>query len=125
MNGPETMRTASLLEAFEEHIDAIKTRDIDRFAATLAHDDAHLVGADGSVIDGRENAIAAHRDWFMNDTWTFDPEIVWTREETGAAWVLTRVTYRESGTKHFMLMFLFVQENGEWRLVYDQNTPIP
>ncbi len=119
------MRSASLLEAFEEHIDAIKTRDIDRFAATLANDDVHLVGADGAVIEGRENAIAAHRDWFMNDAWTFDPEIVWTREETGAAWVLTRVTYRESGTKHFMLMFLFVQENGEWRLVYDQNTPIP
>jgi len=37
-----------------------------------------------------------------------------------------RVTYREAqGSKQFPLLFLFVQESGEWRLVYDQNTPIP
>jgi len=125
MNGQEAMRTATFLEAFEEHIDAIKTRDIDRFAATLARDEVRLVGGDGSVIEGHEIAVAAHREWFMNDAWTFEPEILWTREEAGAAWALTRVTYRESGTKHFLLLFLFVQEDGEWRLVYDQNTPIP
>lgn len=115
----------SFLEALEEHIDAIRMRDIDRFAATLA-DDVRLVGGEGGVIEGRENAVAAHRDWFMDDRWTFEPEILWTREEAGAAWALTRVTYREAeNTKLFMLLFLFVEEDGEWRLVYDQNTPIP
>jgi uncharacterized protein (TIGR02246 family) len=119
------MRTATLLEALEEHIDAIRERDIDRFAATLAKDDVRLVGGDGTTIEGRENAVAAHREWFMDDRWTFDPEILWTREEAGAAWALTRVNYREAQTsKQFLLLFLFVQEDGEWRLVYDQNTPI-
>jgi ketosteroid isomerase-like protein len=120
------MRTVTFIEALEEHIDAIRERDIDRFAATLASNDVRLVGGDGSILEGRENAVAAHRDWFMDDRWTFDPEIVWTREEAGAAWALTRVEYREDdASKHFLLLFLFVQENGEWRLVYDQNTPIP
>lgn len=120
------MRTATLLEALEEHLDAITTRDIDRFAATLAREDVHFVGGEGRVIEGRENAIAAHRDWFMNDAWRFSPEILWTREEAGAAWALTRVTYREAAAqRQFLLLFLFVQEDGEWRLVYDQNTPIP
>lgn len=120
------MRTGSLLEALEEHLEAIRIRDLDRFAATLAHDDVRLVGGDGHVIEGRENAVAAHRDWFMDDRWTFDPEILWTREEAGAAWALTRVTYREADAeRRFMLLFLFVDESGEWRLVYDQNTPIP
>ncbi len=116
----------SVLEAFEEHLDAMAERDIDRFAATLAKEDVRFVGADGLVIEGRENVVAAHREWFMDDRWTFQPEILWTREEPGAAWVLTRVTYREPDTtRQFLLMFLFVQEHGEWRLVYDQNTPIP
>lgn len=121
-----TMRTATFLEALEEHIDAIRERDIDRFAATLAKDDVHFVGGEGGIIEGRENAVAAHREWFMDDRWTFEPEILWTREEAGAAWALTRVSYREAeNRKHFLLFLLFVQEDGEWRLVYDQNTPIP
>ena len=115
----------SLLETLEEHIEAITTRDIDRFAATLAQDDVRLAGVDGSIIEGRENAVAAHRDWFMDDRWTFEPEILWMREEAGAAWALTRVDYREADAKkQFLLLFLFVQEDGEWRLVYDQNTPV-
>lgn len=116
----------SVLEALEEHIEAIISRDIDRFAATLAHDEVRFVGGDGRIIDGRENVVAAHRDWFMDDSWTFRPEILWTREEPGAAWALTRVTYEESESeRQFLLLFLFVDENGEWRVVYDQNTPIP
>jgi hypothetical protein len=61
----------------------------------------------------------------MDDRWTFDPEILWTREEASAAWALMRVTYREAqNSKQFLLFFLFVQESGAWRLLYDQNTPI-
>jgi ketosteroid isomerase-like protein len=115
----------SLLEALEEHLEAVSERDIDRFAATLAADDVRFVGGNGRIIDGRDNVIAAHRDWFMNDGWRFDPEILWTREESGAAWALTRVQYSENGTtRMFLLLFLFVDEDGNWRVVYDQNTPI-
>jgi ketosteroid isomerase-like protein len=125
MNASDLRRGMSFLEALEEHLDAIRMRDIDRFDATLAKDDVRFVGGDGRIIEGRENAVAAHRDWFMDDRWTFDPEILWTREEAGAAWALTRVTYRErESERQFLLLFLFVQEQGEWRLVYDQNTPI-
>jgi ketosteroid isomerase-like protein len=116
----------SFLEALEEHLEAIRLRDIDRFASTLAHEDVRFVGGDGRIIEGREKAVAAHRDWFMDDGWTFEPEMLWTREERETAWALTRVTYRErQSERRFLLLFLFVQEQGEWRLVYDQNTPIP
>lgn len=117
--------TVTLLEALEEHVEAIKMRDIDRFAATLAADDVRFVGGDGRIIEGPENVVAAHRDWFMDEGWTFDPELLWTREEASAAWALMRVTYREAqGSKQFLLLFLFVQESGAWRLLYDQNTPV-
>jgi len=48
----EEMTTPTILEAIEEHIDAIKMRDIDRFAATLAADDVRFVGGDGRIIGG-------------------------------------------------------------------------
>jgi len=114
-----------LLEALQEHIDAITERDIDRFAATLAQNDVRFVGGDGRIIEGSENVVAAHRDWFMNDNWTFEPEILWTREEATAGWALTRVRYSEGGNaRQFLLLFLFINEGANWRLVYDQNTPI-
>jgi hypothetical protein len=61
----------------------------------------------------------------MNDGWTFEPEILWTREERGAGWALTRVHYGENAeSRDFLLLFLFIDEDGAWKLVYDQNTPI-
>jgi ketosteroid isomerase-like protein len=119
-------KATSLLEALDDHVESITLRDIDRFAATLAQDDVRFVGSDGRVIDGKDNVVAAHREWFMNENWTFEPEILWTREEAGAGWALTRVHYTENGnSRDFLLLFLFVDENGGWKLLYDQNTPIP
>lgn len=85
-----------------------------------------FVGSDGAVLDGRENVIAAHRDWFMNEDWRFRPEIVWTREEDGAGFALTRVQYtvRDKRERDFLLLFIFVDEDGAWKLIYDQSTTI-
>jgi hypothetical protein len=56
-------------------LEAIRTRDIDLFAPTLALTDVRFVGGDGRITEGRENVIAAHRDWFATEGWTFVPEI--------------------------------------------------
>jgi hypothetical protein len=115
----------SFLEALTEHLDAIATRDIDRFAATLSGSDVRLAGGDGKLIEGFENAVAAHREWFAADDWTFEPEILRTREEAGAAWALTRVRYVEKSQERFFLLFLlFAAEDSGWMLVYDQSTPV-
>jgi len=115
----------TFIEALTDHIEAIQERDIDRFAATIANDDVRFVGGDGSTIEGRENGIEAHRGWFASDDWTFDPEVLWTREGNDIALALTRVSYRErDAAKKFMLLFAFVREDGGWKFLYDQNTPI-
>lgn len=120
------MEQQSFIEALTEHIDAINERDVDRFAGTLARDDVRFVGGDGSVIVGRENAIEAHRGWFSSDDWTFEPQVLWTREEGDLALALTRVDYREKDVqRQFMLLFAFVREPDGWKLLLDQNTPIP
>lgn len=116
---------ASVLEALEDHLEAIGERDIDRFAASLAQDDVRFVGGDGSILEGKEIIVAAHRDWFAASDWQFVPEILSTREESGAAWALTRVRYTEKGTARiFLLLFILTSEAGAWRIAYDQSTPI-
>ncbi|MFN2449576.1 MAG: nuclear transport factor 2 family protein [Candidatus Baltobacteraceae bacterium] len=116
----------TFLEALTEHLDAVRERDIDRFAQTLAGQGVQFIGGDGTLLEGKENVVAAHREWFMNEHWTFDPEIVSTREEAGASFALLRVTYTEQGQrKEFWLSFGFVEEDGAWKVLCDQNTPIP
>ncbi len=115
----------SLSEALQDHFEAIAERDIDRFSATLSADDLRLVGGEGRIIHGRDNAVAAHRDWFADARWTFEPEILWMREEATAGWVLTRVRYTDAeNERQFLLLLIFMNEDGAWKLVYDQNTPI-
>jgi ketosteroid isomerase-like protein len=113
------------MEAFTDHITAITERDIDLFAATLSRDDLRFVGADGSILDGYENVVAAHRDWFANEDWTFDPMVVWMRETRQMALIATWVRYVEKGAERaFVLTFGLVREPQHgWKIVFDQNTP--
>lgn len=77
------------------------------------------------MLEGKENVVAAHREWFMDGDWRFEPEILWTREEAGSGFALTRVRYTENDrTREFLLLFIFVDEGDGWKLLYDQNTPI-
>jgi len=115
----------TFLDALTEHLDAIDQRDIDRFAATLAANDVRFVGGNGAILEGRENVVEAHRAWFASDDWTFEPQILWTREQSDSGIALTRVDYSENGTSRtFLLLFIFVRENNDWKMVFDQNTPV-
>lgn len=127
MDDLQAARTpVGFLDALTEHLESIAERDIDRFAATISDDDdVRLIGAGGEITIGRENAVAAHREWFMSDGWSFSPEVVWTRENAESGWALARVTYRQGDDRSiFWLLLLFVAEAGTWRLIYDQATPI-
>ena len=117
-------RQSGFTEALNEHLDAISSRDIDRFSRTL-HRDVRLIGPTGSVIHGHDDAVAAHRGWFIEGGWVFEPSIVWTQEREGAAWALTSIRYTTAGEglTRFLLFLLFVQDGGDWKLIYDQNTP--
>jgi len=115
----------TFLDALTEHLDAIDQRDIDRFAATLATDDVRFIGGDGRIIEGRENAVQAHQGWFAGEGWTFEPQILWTLEQRDTGLALTRVEYSENGnSRTFLLLFVFVRENNDWKMLYDQNTPV-
>lgn len=116
-------RQSTFDQALREHLDAISERDIDRFAHTLHHD-VRLIGPTGSIIHGYDDAVAAHRGWFIEGGWVFQPSVLWTEERDGAAWALTDIRYSTAqGLTRFLLFLLFVREGDDWKLMYDQNTP--
>ncbi len=121
----DVFRGPAFSDALAEHLAAIAVRDAERFAATVSTRDVRLVGGDGSIIEGHANVVAAHRGWFAQAGWTFEPEILWMREVDGCGWALTRVRYTEADSlRTFLLFLLFALEEDGWRLVFDQNTPL-
>ena len=115
-------------EALDEHLRALRSRDPDRFAATLG-DDVTVVDGKGAITRGTPSVLRSHAEWFgAAERWTFDYDVVLTREFGDAAFALLRVTYRhtaESPPARFLLSLVFARDaSGAWRFVYDQNTPL-
>jgi len=116
------------LAGLEEHLAALRARDIERFAATLSRDPAaRVIAPDGSQTVGYDAIREAHRSWFLADAaWSFVPTVVFARSNADFGFALLAVAYEEAGSSsNFFLSLVFAREDGTWRLLYDQNTPLP
>lgn len=114
------------LAALDRHLAAVADRNIDAFTPTVgAH--VRLVGTSGTIIDGYDAAVAAHREWFASGDWHLDAsDRVFASSDGNVGWALVRVRLiRDVGTDHFNLFLLFAREgDGVWRLQYDQGTTV-
>jgi len=121
-------RVAVFRDALGEHLGALRARDAERFGATLG-DDVVVVDGTGAVKRGTAEVLRSHAEWFsMPDPWTFDYEIVLTRETPGSGLALLDVTYRhtpDAEPARFLLSLVFERDAaGAFKFVYDQNTPL-
>ena len=85
------------LQVLEEHLDAIRDRDVGRLAATVAIDELILVTADGEVIADGERFLDLHREWFASPGWTLDAHLLRARDVGGVAICVLRLEYRPRG----------------------------
>ncbi len=121
-------RATAFRAALDEHLSALQARDAGRFAATLGSD-ATVVDGRGAVTRGTDAVLRSHADWFaMPDPWTFDYALVLTRETATSGLALLDVTYRhtpDAAASRFLLSLVFERDDdGVFRFVYDQNTPL-
>lgn len=134
--GPETpsASTAPSLQAtLDAHLAAINARDLDALLATVTTgDELTLILPNGKVLETREEYRRLHVEWFAEDGWRMQFEPVQLRElgDVGVALVKYRSQERQADGTHLtrreaLLSLVFARQNGEWRLVYDQNTVIP
>jgi ketosteroid isomerase-like protein len=117
--------TASFDAALEAHFDAIQSRDLDAFEATVTHEsEMTLIFPDGEILTTREAVIDLHREWFADRSWTWEPEIIATTVGSDLAYALLRYTYTDDAApRQNWLSLVFRLEDDVWRLVRDQNTP--
>lgn len=114
----------------ERHITAIEARNLNEIEATItAGEDLLLILPSGKMSRTRADYMTFHRSLFGNDQWamTFEPVHLQTTGDYGHA--LYRVTFDGDGAgpaspSPAFLSLGFRLENGEWRLVHDQNTAI-
>lgn len=114
--------------ALAEHLEALQSRDIERFSATVG-DDVCVVDGRGSVMRGRPSVLQSHAQWFASaDPWTFNYTVALRPDLGDAGLALIDVTYRQTPAAHagrFLLSLVFERSNdGTWQCVFDQNIPL-
>jgi ketosteroid isomerase-like protein len=118
--------------ALETHLAAISGRNLDALLPTLTRGNAlTLLAPDGKKLDTRQQFVDLHRGWFASkDEGKWEGEIVRVIETPALSQALVRYRYssRQPDGKlrisENWLTLTFALEDGGWRLVFDQNTPI-
>jgi ketosteroid isomerase-like protein len=116
----------------DAHLGAIVARDLRALLPTLTTGEAlTMIAPNGYRFDTRTQYVDFHRKWFASkDEGKLEFEVVRVIESPALAHVLLRYRYRakdQQGKAQTTLAWLaltFALENGAWRLVFDQNTPI-
>lgn len=132
---PETVPVETpappLRDAVETHLAAIPARDLDALLATVTTgNELTLIFPDGEKLDTRQQFVDFHKQWFDDDSWKFQSEIVDLIEAPTLGRALVRYRYdatNEDGSPRSNTSWLaltFALEQGQWRPVFDQNTRI-
>jgi ketosteroid isomerase-like protein len=125
---PAPAIAATFRDALGEHLAALQARDVERFAATLGAD-VVVVDGSGAISRGTDAVLRSHAEWFAApEPWTFDYEILFTRETPSSGLALIDATYRhtpDAEPARFLLSLVFERDaDGAFKFVYDQNTPL-
>lgn len=116
-------------ETVKRHMAAVPGRDMDVLVDTITTGETLLlIFPDGTTFTTRTEFLDFHREWFAETSWTFTSEILSLDERAGYGKALTRYAFDPDGPqgetppRSSLLTLGFALENGQWRLVHDQNT---
>ncbi len=114
--------------ALEAHLATIASRDLEGFEKTLTGDgDLNVIFPNGVLLPTNKDVMDFHEQWFADTDWVMEPEIVKVIEGGDMATALLKYRYRDTAdgeARSNWLVLVFQVEDGEWKLVHDQNTRI-
>jgi hypothetical protein len=121
----------SFQDDLETHLQAVCDRDIDTLEASLSKDSSiTLILPNGALRETKEDFIEFHESWFEDQDWSITHEIVSTKESTSSAHAIVQSMFKdkdEDGKDYevnMLISFMFVREDGLWKMGHCQNTVV-
>lgn len=114
--------------AIQNHLDSIANRDIEAFKSHITKENTlYTIVQNGHAFKTPEEIVAIHEDWFKDDSWIWEGEVIHkvVGEDVGMA--LIKYDYRpkaEDAPVSTWLLYVLQIQDGEWRIVHDQNTSL-
>lgn len=116
----------SLDESIQTQLTALDKRDLAAYMQIIpAREDQLVILPDGSTWATRSEIEQGHKEWFKDETWVFNRELVRKdpREHWGVVVYHVTVDRPDAPGKPFLLSMMFAPEaDGCWYLQHDQNT---
>lgn len=87
----------------------------------------YTIVQNGHAFTTPEEIIAIHEEWFKDSNWIWEGEVVHKIVGTDMGMALVKYNYRakvEDTSLSTWLVYVLRIEDGEWRIVHDQNTSL-
>ena len=114
--------------ALQRHFEAISNRDIEAFKAHMTRRKTlYTIVQNGHAFTTPEEIISIHEKWFKDPDWIWEGSVVHKVVGEDMAMALVKYNYRpkpEDQPLITWLVYVFALEDGEWRIVHDQNTAL-
>lgn len=114
--------------ALQQHFDAISNRDIEAFKSHLTNDDKlYTIVQTGHAFTTAAETISIHEDWFKDPDWIWEGSVVHKVVGEDVAMALVKYEYRTKADAppiSSWLTYVFQLQDGQWKIVHDQNTAL-
>ena len=114
--------------ALQQHFAAIANRDIEAFKSHLTRDKTlYTIVQNGHAFTTPAETVALHEQWFKDPKWIWQGSVVHTIVGEDMAMALIKYQYRakaEDAPFSTRLTYVFKLQEGQWRIVHDQNTAL-
>jgi len=120
----------TLTETYQKYIKSLQEKNLVTLFETLSTKGVDFITSNGSFLSTLDEYREYHQKWFAEENWTIDFKVQKTDEQKDYAYMLVIWNYQETsadGQKHSaqgFTTFLFIKEEGAWKLRLDAVTPI-
>jgi ketosteroid isomerase-like protein len=114
--------------AIQQHFDAITKRDIEAFKSHLTRGETlYTLVQNGHAFTTPAETIELHKQWFQDPNWIWEGKVIHKVVGEDVAMALIKYEYRpnaDSASFSTWLTYVFQLQDGQWRIVHDQNTAL-
>lgn len=114
--------------ALQKHFAAISSRDIEAFKTHPTKSDTlYTIVQNGHAFTTPSETIEIHKQWFKDPNWIWEGTVVHKVVGEDMAMALVKYQYRakaDDAPFTTWLTYVLQLQEGQWRIVHDQNTAL-